>query len=145
MPRPSDVGVGTAIVVFRRNLTTLRTEILLGLRKGSHATGVWACPGGWLDRTDTSTVAAVVRELEEETGIKVNPFFVYQKEVTIENHVDAGFSCVTVYHTTHINTGIEPEIREPNKCEMWAWFPITNLPKNLFPGLDLELIYRVLK
>lgn len=145
MPRPSDVGVGTAIVVVRNNPTTIRTEILLGLRTGSHAAGVWSCPGGWLDRTDTSTITAVVRELQEETGIVVNPWYVYQRETSIENHSEAGFSCATVYHVTHVDMLANAERLEPNKCLEWRWFPVLHLPENLFPGLTAERIFRVIK
>ena len=62
MSRPSDVGVGVAV------LLVCRGHILLGQRTGAHGADEWCFPGGWIDRTDTSVDAAAIREVREETG-----------------------------------------------------------------------------
>jgi ADP-ribose pyrophosphatase YjhB (NUDIX family) len=50
MSRPNNVGVGVAMLVVN---TTDETVLLLK-RKGAHAEGTWACPGGWIDFEDES-------------------------------------------------------------------------------------------
>jgi 8-oxo-dGTP diphosphatase len=63
-PRPA-VTVDAA--VFRYNENVL--EVLLIERGNYPFEGMWALPGGFLDMDETLE-AAVVRELEEETGLK---------------------------------------------------------------------------
>ena len=44
MPRPNNVGVGTALLIFNRD-----RKVLLGKRKGAHRAGCWAPPeAGWI-------------------------------------------------------------------------------------------------
>jgi 8-oxo-dGTP pyrophosphatase MutT (NUDIX family) len=143
MPRPDDVGVGVALLLLWP-APAGRGRVLLGLRKGAHAAGVWAPPGGWLDRSDTSTWAAAQRELWEETGLELTrppvPF-----AWTTEDHPELGVRTVTLYHLVRISAlpvGLynvlqlqEPPVREPDKCERWAWFSCEDLPDNLYPGL----------
>lgn len=62
-PRPT---VTVDAIVFRKGKTT--PEVLLIRRGHSPFEGMWAAPGGFLDMDETPE-AAVVRELQEETGI----------------------------------------------------------------------------
>ncbi len=126
MPRPNDVGVGTAIVILNDQL-----QILLGKRKGAHQAGVWACPGGWLDRSDKRTEEAVIREALEETGLIIGDVGGFMW--TTEDHPD--FRTVTLYHITDDFQG-EPKVMEPEKCEEWRWFDLDQLPDSLFPGMQ---------
>lgn len=54
-------------VVFRQNGSQL--EVLLIQRKHDPFAGMWALPGGFVDMDET-VENAIVRELEEETGLK---------------------------------------------------------------------------
>ena len=129
MPKPDDVGVGTALIVINSE-----GLILLGLRKGAHRAGHWSCPGGWLDREDKTTEEAVIRETLEETGLVVKG----ASHVcwTSEDHPEMGVRTITLYHVS-ANSRWEgtPEVIEPNKCERWDWFHPTELPSPLFPGI----------
>ena len=129
MPKPDDVGVGTAMLVLNRT-----NQLLLGLRKGAHRAGHWSFPGGWLDRADTETVQAAIRETLEETGLTVHvakPFC-----WVTEDHPSIETRTVTLYHVTDYYGWVgEPKVMEPNKCERWEWFDLDNLPSPLFPGL----------
>lgn len=55
-------------VVFRQNGSQL--EVLLIQRKHDPFAGMWALPGGFVDMDET-VEEAIVRELEEETGLKM--------------------------------------------------------------------------
>ncbi len=56
-------------VVFRKEESKL--EVLLIQRKHDPFAGMWALPGGFVDMDET-VEQAVVRELEEETGLKAD-------------------------------------------------------------------------
>lgn len=136
MPRPNNVGVGVAIIVHNDI-----GQILLGLRQGAHAAGLWSTPGGWIDFEDTSTELTCQRELLEEIGIHFNTDQIKQLRSTIEQHEDLNITCITIYHSAlYIKTAKE-EIRlmEPHKCKEWKWFYPSELPKNLFPNLKNQL------
>jgi 8-oxo-dGTP diphosphatase len=130
MPKPDDVGVGTALLVLNEE-----GELLLGKRKGAHRAGHWCCPGGWLDRDDTSTESAVIREALEETSLVVKwaePFC-----WTTEDHPELGVRTVTLYHITGADHWEgTPQVAEPEKCDEWRWFSLLDLPHPLFPTLD---------
>ena len=133
MPRPNNVGVGTALLIFNRD-----RKVLLGKRKGAHRAGCWAPPGGWLDRPDVSTEEAVIRETFEETGLVVR--FAERFFWTTEDQPELGARTVTLYHLArpHDWSGT-PEVREPNKCDEWRWFALDDLPGPMFPGVGEAL------
>lgn len=114
MPRPNDVGVGIAAVVIRNR------RILLLKRKGAHAEGAWAVPGGWVDREDECPRNCVSRELLEEVGLDL----VYYRllDVTSEDHEELGCRSVTIYYEAIVASGDEPTILEPEKCSELRWF-----------------------
>ena len=135
MPRPNDVGVGTAVIVLNGH-----HEILLGKRKGAHRAGHWSCPGGWLDRADSGTVVAVCREALEETGLVLDKMKVKQMLWTTEDHPELGVRTVTLYHLAWPGFWEgEVLLMEPNKCEGWQWFDLDDLPSPLFPGVKYAL------
>ena len=133
MPKPTDVGVGTAVVIFNE-----AGQVLLGRRRGAHREAHWSVPGGWLDREDEDTEAAAIREVLEETGLVATALD--RLSWTTEDHPEQGFRSVTLYYLCDVGhwTGV-PEAREPEKCEGWAWFSLQDLPGPLFPGLERAL------
>jgi 8-oxo-dGTP diphosphatase len=140
MPRPNDVGVGTALIVLNE-----KQEILLGKRKGAHRAGHWCCPGGWIDRSDTSTSDAVIREALEEAGLTVH--IVSHLGWTTEDHPELGVRTITLYHFAEPDHWEgEASVMEPDKCEEWGWFPLNDLPDPLFPGIEgmVDLLQLVL-
>ena len=138
MPRPSDVGVGTACIVYK--ITGRKFQILLMKRQGAHCAGQWAMPGGWLDRPDETTEAAVCREIAEETGLTLEESLVYPYKWTTEDHPSIGFRSVTLYHGVELPDGQTPKIIEPHKCSEMRWVGYTELfeimkSEPMFPGL----------
>lgn len=127
MPKPDDVGVGTAVLIFNED-----GQVLLGKRKGSHRAGHWSCPGGWLDREDQTSSEAVIREAAEEVGLSLAS--AVPLTWTSEDHPDIGVRTVTLYHVC-LNWSGEVQLLEPDKCGEWSWFDLDSLPSPLFPGV----------
>ena len=124
-----NIGVGILI------LDTSKTKILLGKRKNSFRAGTWGIPSGRVGMTETIE-KAMIRELDEETGIKPVKFEYlgvvreYQKELS-GSFVHFIFKC----------TKYAGEIKnmEADKCEGWIWHDIKRLPKNVLKGYKLSV------
>lgn len=121
--------VGVSVLLFKGN------KILLGKRLNSHGKGTWGAPGGHLEFGE-SVQQCACRELEEETGLVVTDHNLvnigyYTNDIfTDENkHYVTLFVSITYW-------GMEPELREPDKCEGWEWFDVNNLPGPLFKPLQ---------
>jgi 8-oxo-dGTP diphosphatase len=122
MPEKKIPRVGVAVFVFRSK------EVLLGKRKGSHGTGMWAPPGGHLEFYETLE-ACGLRELAEETGLIARSI----KTVGWSNDIlDAEKHYITFY-TVVDNFEGSLQLLEPHKCEEWRWFAKGQLPSPLFP------------
>ena len=120
--------VGVAIIVPRDG------KFLLGKRKNSNGAGMWAFPGGHLEMGEELEQCAA-RELKEETGMTTAGF----RFVGTTNDI---FSSEKHY-VTFFFLAFEPkgdhEIREPDKCETWEWFPWEALPDDIFlPIVNLK-------
>jgi 8-oxo-dGTP diphosphatase len=121
--RRPKVGVATAI--------RCNGLVLLGLRKGSHAGGMWSFPGGHLEGGESFEQCAI-RETEEETGIILPTVKLWTVENTIF-HIEQKHS-VTVFMLADMPDGQVARVIEPDKCECWQWFPWNNLPSPLMQG-----------
>jgi 8-oxo-dGTP diphosphatase len=142
MPYDPNVVIGTSLIIRDKQ----RNKILLGLRNGAFNSGVWACPGGWIDFEDESSSHAVVRECLEEIGavISVDDIVVTDIFRTFEPQINK--SCYTVYHLFDVENYEKFYFQnmEPEKCKDIRWFDISNLPTNLMPSLNLALQNRML-
>lgn len=114
------VGVG---IVIRRN-----GRVLLGKRKGSHGESSWGLPGGHLEPGE-SVEDCARRETAEETGLQItntvnvgftNDIFQAEKKHYVTLFVEA------------TDPGGTPQVMEPEKCESWEWFSLSQLPEDLF-------------
>ena len=125
--------VGVAVIVIKDN------RVLLGKRKNAHGSGTWAFPGGHLEY-DESIEECAGREVFEETGIQIEN--VRRGPYTNDIFADEGKHYVTLFVTADYKSG-EPVVKEPHKCEKWAWcrwppdvhpcfLPIKNLLKQNF-------------
>ena len=124
------VGVGIMI----RNE---KDEILLGLRIASHGAGEWSFPGGHVEFGETIFETAK-REVKEETDLDINKFeliSVYDEMRYIEtdNKHYLNLSVIGQYE------GGEPKVMEINKYKEWKWFPINEIPDNLFEPAGIAL------
>lgn len=116
---------GVAVAIWKDN------KILLGLRKGSHAAGTWAFPGGHVEYMEDPKECCV-RETLEESGIEIKnvKFWTYTNDIFPED--DKHFICLVF--TADWSKG-EARIMEPNKCEKWEWFDWKELPEPLMTGI----------
>jgi len=137
---PPKVGVGIGVLVIDGG------RLLLGLRRGSHGSGTWALPGGWLEDGETFEACAL-RELEEETGIGAAQVLASGAAVipVVSNNVtDGKVHSVTVFVRVPLGAApdsaggatAEPRVMEPDKCVEWRWCDLARpLPAPLFPPL----------
>ena len=102
-------------------------KVLLIQRDNEPFKGQWAFPGGFMNMDETTEQCAV-RELEEETGLKVNEI----KQIGAYSKVDRDprGRTVTVAYLAIID---KPEaVKGLDDAAKAQWFPISNLPKLAF-------------
>lgn len=116
------VRVGVAVYIVRED-----GKVLFGKRKGSHAEGTWATPGGHLEFGETWEEAAI-REVNEEVGIKVGNIRLGHVTNDIFEGEDKHY--ITIDLVADFVSG-EVQLLEPEKCEGWEWFFWDDLPKPL--------------
>lgn len=107
--------------------------VLLGKRKGSHAEGTYAAPGGHMEIGETAEETAL-RELKEECGgslVTSRPRYLCTVNVTAylpHHYVDV--SMIARYCDG------APITAEPDKCEGWDWYSVDQLPSPLFAAVS---------
>jgi 8-oxo-dGTP diphosphatase len=96
--------------------------------------GAWALPGGHVDPGETS-LAAAVRELEEETGVRVNPADLTPIGVFDRPDRDPRGRYVTVAYRVQVPSGTS--IVAGDDARNTEWFPIDDLPPLAFDHADI--------
>jgi len=122
------VGVGVGIILVKDG------KVLLGKRHDDpekadsemHGEGTWTCPGGGVEFLESPEETAI-REVEEETGIKVNKARVIS--MSNDRVEDAHF--ITIGLLAEDFEG-EPLVKEPDEITEWKWFDLNELPSPLF-------------
>mmetsp|Transcript_3247 Transcript_3247/g.7296 ORF Transcript_3247/g.7296 Transcript_3247/m.7296 type:complete len:184 (+) Transcript_3247:217-768(+) len=117
--KPVKVGVGIGVVLQSAD----GQRVLVGLRKGSHGSGQWALPGGWLERGEEFETGAL-RELGEETN--VFPENLEKSATKVINMLPCNnpeFGSISVFVQCRLRAGQEDVVRvcEPEKCYEWRW------------------------
>ena len=105
-------------------------HILLVKRKAAPGAGLWALPGGFLDQNETSK-QAVIRELREETRIKV-PVPIMEANITYQqrfDHPERSLRGRTITEAFLIELpgpadGKLPKVKGADDALEAAWFPI---------------------
>jgi len=112
-------------------------RVLLLRRKGSgYFDGFYAAPGGRVEMSE-GLRAAAIRELEEETGLRVAPVDV-QLAVTLYNREESTHGWIQHYFHVTQWAG-EPKLCEPEKCDDMQWFSLDALPEKTVPYLQQVL------
>ncbi len=116
------IKIGCEIFVIKEG------KLLFGIRKNIYGDGSWGLPGGHLEYGE-KLVDAAKRELEEETGIK-------NVDLILTNIVDDPREDQHYLHVAFKldNYKGDVELKEPEKCEEWKFFPLDSLPENIFIG-----------
>lgn len=94
----------------------------------------YGLPAGHVEQGETFT-KALIRETEEEIGIKLN--LVGLKVAHVMHRFsgkewgDEGYR-IDMFFTAENYRG-NPEIKEPEKCDGLSWFELNQLPENMIP------------
>ena len=122
-PRPM---VTVDAVVFRKNGSN--TEVLL-IRRGHYPyEGMWALPGGFVDMEETLE-EAIVRELEEETGLK--DIKLEQLHAFSEIHRDPRGRNISI-NFWGIADGTNTKVTGGDDAADAQWFPVDQMPELAF-------------
>lgn len=124
----SSIKLAVDAIVFGYSKTD-GVSVLLIQRKYSPFKDLWALPGGFvLDKE--SLEEAVARELEEETGIKVN--YLEQLYTFGEPERDPRQRVVSVAYFALVKSTLYQEIKASTDAEDVKWFNFKKLPKLAF-------------
>ncbi len=126
-----NVGVGGAVVKDGR--------LLLVRRASRRGRGNWQVPGGFVEQQETIE-EAVVREVEEESGVKAE----VEGVLAIRNRYDAdnGNSLYIVILMRPVGGEPEPDAHEVDRAEFFTMEEILNLEQ--VPAVNIEVAQRAL-
>lgn len=130
--------VGLAVILMKDN------SVLLGKRKGSHASGTWSFPGGHLEYFESFKKCAE-REVEEETGLTIKLIDKNPSAVTNDYFKKDDKHYITLFFRALYQKGT-PKLMEPEKCSEWQWFDWNKMPYNvMLPIRKLTKYYNPFK
>ena len=107
-------------------------KVLLIQRGADPFKGAWAFPGGFMNMDETTEQCAI-RELEEETGMKVAT--VHQIGAYSKVDRDPRGRTITVAYLAIIDSPME--VKGQDDAAKADWFPITDLPHLAFDHYDI--------
>jgi len=109
-------------------------QVLLIERNWDPYEGRWALPGGHVDVGETSRDAAV-RELVEETGIRVAPYALHQVGVFDHPDRDPRGRYVTVAYTVGVSDRCA--VNAGSDARTIKWWPLNDLPRLAFDHANI--------
>ncbi|RIJ50703.1 NUDIX hydrolase [Maribellus luteus] len=123
-PYPRAALTVDAIVFVKQNNNT---SVLLIERGREPFKNKWALPGGFIDMAETLEQACI-RELEEETGLKVEAMQQFRTYDAIDR--DPRHRTISVVHSVQLDEKV-PVIGNDDASRA-EWFPINELPALAF-------------
>jgi 8-oxo-dGTP diphosphatase len=130
LPDLKDSGVKTGVTVMM-----LRDgKVLLGERgeQVETAKNIYAFPGGRMDYGEETPEDALVREIEEETGLVVDKedllFYRPVSEFFPKEHKHY----VSLVYILALKDGEPTAVEGNGKCKGWEWFLPEDVPENTF-------------
>lgn len=96
--------------------------ILLMKRRTKPYLGYWALPGGHIEKRETAE-QAVVREVKEETGVKIRKPTMFDVYSTPKRDPRGNISIV------YISTSFSGKPKPNREAYALGWFPLNKLPK----------------
>ena len=120
-------------------------HVLMVKRRSEPGKGLWAMPGGFLNAsTDRSVQAAMIRELREETGIKVSaPVLIGSiQKVQVFDAIERSARGRTITHAFRIDlpNGDLPKVKGMDDAEKAQWVPIAELDSSICFEDHFEII-----
>ena len=125
-PRPS---VTADCIVITKETTP---KVLLIQRGGDPFKGSWAFPGGFMDMDETTEQCAI-RELEEETGLKLTP--IHQIGAYSKVDRDPRGRTITVAYLAIVDEPIA--VTGQDDAANAEWWPLSDLPHLAFDHYDI--------
>ena len=125
-PRPAVTA--DCVVVTREN----EPKVLLIQRGNPPFMGCWAFPGGFMNMDETTEQCAI-RELEEETGLKVSELHQIGAYSKVDR--DPRGRTVTVAYLVRIDVPVA--VTGQDDAAKAEWFPLTALPALAFDHEDI--------
>ncbi|MBR6141242.1 MAG: NUDIX hydrolase [Bacteroidaceae bacterium] len=125
-PRPS-VTADTVVIAKGEE-----PQVLLVQRGNEPFKGCWAFPGGFMNMDETTEQCAV-RELEEETSLKVNE--VRQIGAYSKLDRDPRGRTITVAYLAIVDAPVA--VKGQDDAAKAAWFPLSALPPLAFDHSDI--------
>jgi 8-oxo-dGTP diphosphatase len=110
--------------------------LLLGKRANVYGAGTWALVGGHLEFMERAD-QCLARELQEEMGVTLDPSTFSLLALTDDLQPENDIHYIHITYRVQL-VGFDPEkqmvppICEPDSCEEWRWFPVNQLPENIF-------------
>lgn len=121
------IKVGIGVMILNGN------KVLLGHRAtnkkdtgGIYETDCWTLPGGKQEYEETIFEGAK-REVKEETNLNIDDLVIFgaADDIQPDRHY------ITMHVIAKAFSG-EPKVMEPDKEDEWRWFPLNDLPDNLY-------------
>lgn len=119
--------VGIGVLIFNSS-----RQILLGKRLSKHGDGYYGPPGGHLEHGEKFDGCAA-RETREEAGIVVDEF---TYAGTTNDIFPDGKHYISIFMAASMPKNQVVKNCEPEKCESWGWYSLSDLPKPLFQPLQ---------
>lgn len=116
-------------------------KVLLIQRGNEPYKGCWAFPGGFMNMDETTEQCAI-RELEEETGLKIDEV----KQIGAYSRVDRDprGRTITVAYLAFVDSPVE--VKGQDDAAKAEWFALSNLPKLAFDHEEImEEAKRIIK
>jgi len=107
-------------------------KVLLIQRGDEPYKGCWAFPGGFME-IDETTEQCAIRELEEETGLKVDE--VHQIGAFSKVDRDPRGRTITVAYLAFVEAPVE--VKGQDDAANAEWFPLSALPALAFDHADI--------
>ena len=120
----SEPRVGVGVLVWYDG------KVLLGRRRGAHGAASFSFPGGHLDFGE-SWEACARREVLEETALALEPGSISFAAATNDVFADEAKHYITIFMQARAGSSAA-QLKEPDKCEGWAWYSWSDLPRPLF-------------
>lgn len=121
--------IGTCVLLLDQD----QQKVVLGKRKNSYMAGSYGLPGGRVELGE-ALVDTAKREVREETGIEILSL----EFVTTIRDFQGTHDFVHFVFASSDWVG-QPKTLEPEKCEGWEWFSLSNLPEQILAGHKLAI------
>ncbi len=128
------IGVGTCL---------LKNDTILIIQRGNPPDkGLWSIPGGMISYGETAEIAAI-REVEEETGLKVLELEYVADIVNKIIYDDKGKLKYHFVIVDFVTTKFEGTARAADDAVAYKWCPFNHLPQFEYPDTIVELFKKI--